>query len=417
MYDQLNEKINRYAYDINYIYGCKIIMKKVTGANHQQIKSIILSESNNLNGVILIGDLPVAWYEVYDSFNNGIYVNWPCDLYYMDLDGVWSDTDGNGIYDSHTGNVHPEIFIGRISTANMGTLLSEKDGLERYLDKNHKFWLGHSPVNKKFALAYTDKDWINSPNQFQSIKALYGSANYDRIDYGDPLFGITDYLGRLANDRYEFIQLACHTWPDHHEFSVGDLHADIIFNNGTEAIGYNLFCCKACRWTDVSPTSKRGFVAGAYVYNSNNSSLVVVGSTKSGSMLNFSDFYTPLSNGKSTGQSFLEWWKATCSTTYDPRNVDWYYGMTIIGDPMVNFFHCMNNRCVNQITLNSFDFLNPLSHRYIIAKNSITANNYVIPSGKQVIFNAKEVSLNADFECPVGSTFEIATEGCNSNCP
>jgi len=424
IYDQLQWKINRYAFDINYMYGYKIVMIKVSGASHQQIKSIILSESTNLDGVVLIGDLPAAWYEVENDFEGYApepnyqgygYANWPCDLYYMDIDGVWNDTDGNGIYDSHTGNVHPEFFLGRISTSHMGTLLTEKIGLEQYLDKDHRFYLGHYPVNKQYGLAYTDSSWVNS-SQFQSIKYLYGNNNYDRIDFGNPFFGKTDYLSRLSNNRYEFIQVACHSDYHYHILSTDVVLASDIFNNGTKAIGYNLYSCCACRWTSIKPTSQSCFLAGAYIYNSTNSGLVAVGSTKSGSMLNFSGFYTPLGNGKSMGDSFFTWWKATCSSTYSNYNVYWYYGMTIIGDPMVNFYHCMNNFCVNQITLNSFDISNTVSHRYIISKNSITANNYVIPTGKSIIFNASEVSLNAGFECPVGSTFEISNEGCMSNC-
>ena len=86
--------------------------------------------------------------------------------------------------------------------------------------------------------------------------------------------------------------------------------------------------------------------------------------------------------------------------------------MTIIGDPMINFFHCMNSRCASQVTLNSFDTSNTASHRYIIAK----VNNYVIPSGKHVIFNAKEVIFNPGFKCELGGSFEVINEGCMSNC-
>ena len=424
IYNQLSYKIKRYACDINYVYGCEVIMETVVGGDHTDIKNLIKSNQPNLNGVVFMGDIPVAWFEVandYDGYagsnNQGYgYAVCPCDLYYMDLNGTWADTDGNGICDSHTGNVQPEIFAGRISTANMGTLLSEKDGLERYLDKNHKFWMGHSSVNKKFGLAYTDKDWVPF-NEFKtSIQYLYGAMTYDTINWGDSYFGKQDYLTRLTNNRYEFIQLACHASYSYLGMSGGGIYSDEIFDLGAGAIGYNLFCSDACNWTAVTPNSNQAFLAGAYVYNANNSSLVVVGSTKTGSMLDFDKFYTPLGQGKTIGESLKQWWIDACGATHTDDIISWHYGMTIIGDPMVNFYHCMNNRCVSQITLTGFDISNTASHRYIVAKDAIIVNNYVIPSGKQVIFNAKEVIFDPGFECQPGGTFEVINEGCMSNC-
>ena len=422
IYSQLSDKINRYSYDIHYVYGGEVIMETVTGGDHTDIKNLILTNQTNLNGVVLIGDIPAAWFEISNDHDEYGYASWPCDLYYMDVNGTWSDINNNGIYDSHSGYVQPEIFVGRISTANMGTLLSEKAGLERYLDKNHKFWIGHTDVNKKFGLSYTDKDWVNDYNNFKtSIRELYGTTKYDSVSFGNPLFGKTDYLSRLRNDRYEFIQLACHASWQFLGMTGGGIYSNEIFNNGTEAIGYNLFCCGACNWTDAAPNSSQGFLAGSHIYNAKNSSLVVVGSTKTGSMLVFSSFYVPLGQGKTIGESLKLWWTTAIYSSFPQTAtnfyISWYYGMSIIGDPMVNFYHCMNNRCVSQVTLNSFDNLNSTSYRYIITKDKITANNYVIPQNKHVMLYSNEVILNAGFECPLGATLEISNEGCKSNCP
>ena len=423
IYNQLSDKIERYAYDINYVYGCEVIMETVSGGDHTNIKSLITTNQTNLDGAVFIGDIAVAWFEIandyygYSTVPNGYgYAVWPCDLYYMDINGTWTDADGNGILDSHTGNTQPEIFVGRISTANMGTLLSEKDGLERYLDKNHKFWMGHTTVNKKFGLAYTDNDWANSSQFWTGIQNLYGSSNSDQVKYGNAAFGKTDYLGRLTNNRYEFVQLACHASYNHLSMSGGGIYSNEIFNNGTKSIGHNLFCCSGCNWTAVPSNSSQGFLGGSHVYNAGSSSLVVVGTTKTGGMLNFNHFYTPLGQGKTIGESFKQWWINGAILTSN-FIISWHYGMTIVGDPLINFHHCMNNRCVSQITLNSFDTSNPTSHRYIVAKDKIIVNNYVIPAGKHVIFNAKEVELNSGFECQLGGSFEIMSEGCMSNCP
>lgn len=416
IYNKLKSKIERYAYDINYVYNCDVILDGVSGGDHIDIKNLILDYKNNLSGVVFIGDIAAAWYENQNDHNKYGYSSWPCDLYYMDIDGIWNDNDQNGIYDSHTGNVQPEIFVGRISVANMGNLTTEQNGLSRYLDKNHEFWMGNRDVKRKYGLSYTDKDWA-SLNYFKTdISNLYGNANYDSISfYGSSTFGKTDYLNKLLDNKYEFIQLSCHANPSYLQMSGGGIYSDEIYHNKTKAIGFNLFCCSGCNWTGA--TSTRGFLAGSHIYNSDEeSALVVIGSTKTGSMLNFAEFYKPLGQGKTIGEALRSWWVNSFGSTHTDYIVSWHYGMSIIGDPMINFHHCLKDRCENQITLNGFDASNPASCHYIVAEDKIIVNNYIIPSGKHVIFKAKEVILNPGFECQPGGSFEIISEGCKSNC-
>jgi hypothetical protein len=368
MYAQLPDKIARYANDINDAYGCQVIMESVTGGNHIDIKNLILSHQTNLDGAVLIGDIAVSWYEVEDDFEEYGYAVWPCDLYYMDLDGEWLDYNGNGIFDMHTGDLQPEIFVGRISTANMGKLWSEVAGLEHYLDKNHKFWIGSTPVNQKFGLTYTDHDWVMWNDFKTDINYLYGSSNYDKIAWGeDPCFGKSDYLNRLKDDRYEFIQLSCHASHEYLQMSGGGFYSNEIFNVANEAIGYNLFCCSACNWTEVSPNSTRGFLGGVHAYNPNNSALVAVGSTKTGSMLNFYQFYIPLGEGKSIGESLKLWWINAYGTVHDFDVICWHYGMSIIGDPMVNFLY-------SAPTSWNIGFPNPADVTATFGGNTITIN-------------------------------------------
>jgi len=344
IYSQLPTKIERYAYDINRVYGCQVIMETVTGGEHTDIKDLILSNQNNLDGAVFIGEIHEAWFEVENDFDEYGYAVWPCDLYYMDLNGIWTDSNGNGIYDAFTGNIQPEIFVGRISTANMGTLMSEAVGLENYLDKNHNFWLGLSPVNEKFGLTYTDEDWTYWYDFKTDIQYLYGNLSYDKVAHGeDYFFGREDYLSRLRNDRYGFIQLSCHANHEYLAMTGGGITSNEIFNNGAEAIGYNLFSCSACNWTAVSPYSNQGFLGGTHVYNANNLSLVAIGSTKTGSMLNFNKFYIPLGQGKTMGESLKQWWIDAFGTIHTDYVISWHYGMSIIGDPIINFFHTANN--------------------------------------------------------------------------
>jgi hypothetical protein len=64
--------------------------------------------------VVFIGDLPVAMFEIPGGWNEG--APFPCDLFYMDLDGTWKDEGYNvGVYDAHTGAVEADVRFGRLT--------------------------------------------------------------------------------------------------------------------------------------------------------------------------------------------------------------------------------------------------------------------------------------------------------------
>ena len=104
IYKSLQDKIIRYAEDINYGLNYNVKIYAVDNANHTDVKSILISEQEDLVGATFVGDIDEAYYETENDFNKYGYRSWPCDLYYMDLDGNWGDSDGNEIFDTHTGN-------------------------------------------------------------------------------------------------------------------------------------------------------------------------------------------------------------------------------------------------------------------------------------------------------------------------
>ena len=428
LYSELTFEINRYAYDIHHSYGCNVIMECVNSETCQDIKDLIINYHNNLDGCVLIGDIKPAFYKAKDYCYYGIMSIWPCDFYYMDLTGSWIDSNHDNYFDNYTGDMKPELFIGRISTSNMGTIIGENEGMRLYLNKNHKYWIGHRHLNKKYGLSYTNRPWLPLPidtpymaNNFKnSIKHLYGINNYESINARDnaDIFGKSDYLARLNDIRYEFIQLASHSSSTNHtQFNGESISGSEIASNGTKALGYNLFCCSACCWTNAN--SQNAFLAGDYIYSPNSNGLCVVGSTKAGSMYPFDDFYISLGRGETMGQALKYWWEHRVPYV-DSLELCWNFGLTIIGDPLVNFYHCTNSTCTDEIILYSYDNNNsPLS--YYLASESITVTpqtngSFTIPNGDHCILNAPTVLIDGEFLCPLGSTLEILNEGCRDNC-
>jgi len=91
----------------------------------------------NGNGAIFVGDFPTTKWE---HGIGGSYSWYYTDYYYMDLDGNWTDRDGDGIFDLHsneTGDLTPEIWVGRLKASNIDG--NEKTLFLKYFAKNHVY--------------------------------------------------------------------------------------------------------------------------------------------------------------------------------------------------------------------------------------------------------------------------------------
>ncbi len=336
IYPELRAEIDRYVGDISDEYVVSLF--ETSGGTAQDLRNFIISQKNDLIGCVLIGSMPVCMYEIENDLAAEHPTLFPCDLFFMDLDGTWSDNDNNGIYDSHlagTGDVAPEIFIGRIDNSllspNKGGLVED---LRNYFNRNHNYWTGNYPL-RKTGLVYTDDEWKDYSPINDCMASLYGIGNYQTIK--DERVSSKDYLAnRLSNEQYEFIQLAAHSDYSNHGFAnMGQVYPDEIVNVPPKALGYNLFACSACDY------SMPDFIGSKYIFNNSEKSLVVIGSTKIGSMLQFYAFYEPLGQNKSIGKSYNDWFEYIAP--YDDSERSWHYGMTILGDPLIKFNSGGNN--------------------------------------------------------------------------
>lgn len=320
--------------------GFNTFVLEYYGTSHFDLKVdiIVYNQTENVTNVVLIGDLPVAWFELFEDWNNnGIqdddeaWVEFPCDLYFTDINGIWDDTDTNGIYDYHEGEKHPEISIGRIVTDNMNMLSeTEAELINEYFQKNHLFRSGII-TSHDTSLAYIDDDWANWGTQYQqSMQLAYPSVelvNDEEETIAD------DYRDNRLIADYEFIQVHVHSGPNAHYFYYNNgNNYDLVNNYEIEGINptahfYNLFCCSNSRFTTDNN------MGGMYIYGSDHG-LATIGSTKTGSMLGFSDFYQPFSEDLTIGESLRLWWEANVDTGPDWRwERAWFYGMIVQGDP------------------------------------------------------------------------------------
>lgn len=90
------------------------------------------------------------------------------------------------------------------------------------------------------------------------------------------------------------------------------------------AFFYNLFACSNCRYVETD------YMGGWYIFVEEHG-LGVVGATKTGSMLDFDEFYGPLGQQANLGDAFRQWYEYEAS--YEIWKRQWFWGMTLLGDP------------------------------------------------------------------------------------
>ena len=157
IYDAIyNPSLKQYISDLE-AEGYGVTLTKYTSGTAEELKEY-LKLFPGLKGALFIGDLPIAWFEIGSDFGQIGYTNFPCDLFYTDLDGNWQDTDNNGMYDTHTGNMGPEIWLGRITTYLLTSApsMDQVGFINNYFSKNHAYRTRVSPIIKQ-GLVYEDE--------------------------------------------------------------------------------------------------------------------------------------------------------------------------------------------------------------------------------------------------------------------
>ncbi len=296
--------------------GYSVQLDTISGMSHVDLRNHLAS-INRIEGAIFVGEVPIAWFET-NGF--GSWEEYPHDLYFSDLDGNYIDNDADGIYDNHTGNVAPEIWVGRIYARSL-TWDNETRLLKRYFRKNHLYRVDSLALPRR-ALSFVDDDW----NSWTTCGLDYIYSNV--IVINDALqTTATNYRNQLANG-YEWIHICAHSSPWGHTFKYGfsgyrgSVFNYEIFTLEPYALFYNLFACSGTRFVEENHS------AGWYIFI-DPYGLLAVGATKTGSMLYFEDFYSPIGQqNKCIGEGFKDWF-----TLWGEVDWDWFYGMNILGDP------------------------------------------------------------------------------------
>jgi hypothetical protein len=348
----IQASIDQYVADLMY-EGYVAEVHAIAGGTPAEMRAFI--SSHNPLGAILVGSLPAAWFEMTDDFYGA--AQFPCDLYYMDLTGTWNDPDGDGLFSDHPTDVEPEIWIGRVWTPTSGgndaTLIND------YFARNHAFRKGRFGYSNK-ALAFVEDDWTYFGDC--ALDSMFDAANIETITDRTLTTGAR-YKAEIQQHR-AWVQINTHSSPNGHSLVTpnGENWIPSTYlrdTNPPNAYFYNLFACGNALFTMPE------YMAGWYIFDKSAGSvcngLAAVGSTKTGSMLYFENFYGPMRSGKTIGDAFVDWWKAL-GPAHELEERRWFYGMTLLGDPTLNWWSGVVPQPRTPLTEDVFDHSPRLTH-------------------------------------------------------
>jgi len=345
LYASIKTKLQRFVQDLQK-EGWGVLVYRFGSGTPQSLRAYLRSrykEKGGLAGALLIGDIPYIVYEMMQSWygTDREYEDFPCDIFYMDLDGSWSDskTDesvqpGNGKYDTRSGDIGLEIWVGRLLTSNVSCLGTEAGVLNNYFEKNHQFRTGKLRTAPS-ALVYDDDDWSGMGTGDKSnMKKLFSGVT----EISDAEKTTTaDYKARRMPADLEFIYTRSHGWPGGHgyyrnskanfEYVLCAEYVKIV----PKALFYSFFVCSGCDFTAADN------LGGVAAFNLQ-SGLLAYGSAKTGGIWVDEWFFETLAQGGTFGAAFVHWFNHA-QTDYPDEAPRWWYGMILVGDaalrPMV----------------------------------------------------------------------------------
>ncbi|MBN1917718.1 MAG: right-handed parallel beta-helix repeat-containing protein [Verrucomicrobia bacterium] len=333
LYESIDDLLDVYIADVEG-EGYTVELVELSGGTAAGLRSLLqakYAQADSLEAVYLIGNLVVPWFRHPNDYNEGGSATFPCELFLMDMDGAWTDTDGDGYLDLHTagtGDEGPEIYTGRTVAHNL-TLESGQTQvslIRRYLTKVHDWRLGVVTSNVKACL-YTDDDWAWWHTDYSTA---CGYAWTDREDYYEGAETIaSDYKVKLQTP-YEHMRLGCHSWSGGHSFKIGSewtggsVYSSDIVNTPPKVIYYNLYACSNALWTDSN-------CMGVWYTMNRGPGLGAIGSTKTGGMNENGPYYQPIGQFYPIGYAAQNWFDSF--QPYDNGERSWTFGMMWLGDP------------------------------------------------------------------------------------
>ena len=271
-----------------------------------------------IDGALLVGDLPVAWYE---QFAFGSYEQFPTDLYLQDRDALWRDQDSNGRFELHS-DLELDIFTSRL----IGTPAQLQDYFARV-----EYYRVVGQLVDTSAFVFVDNDWAAAPTSgIRELRDLYETVDICR-ELSESTMAA--YFDKLSGSGAELVYQFIHSGPNFLVFEELDelgesfpiiVVSDDIARYNCAGTFYNLHNCSAARFTERASTLAETYTVGT------DHGLAVIGSTKTGAVRDATLFHGSLASGSSWGEAYRHWYNHVAK-----HDDEWHLGVVIMGDPLL----------------------------------------------------------------------------------
>jgi hypothetical protein len=330
IYRGLEESLERWMRDVE-TTGFNVTLHVITQGSASEIRTL-LQNASNLVGCLMVGDIPYAIYETTYEYPRGVshYETFPTDLYYMDLNGIWLDVDGNGLFDTHEGDIAPEIWVSRLRASPLSG--NEVQLLRNYFDKNHDYRVGNLTLPQR-ALIYTDH-YFNyytydlTPKTESILKEVFDEVEV--VAYPQETTA-EDYLMRLQRG-WTLVRLCVHSGGFGHYFgnqTDGKVEPLDIKRNDPKAFFYIITSCGNFDYR------QRDYIGGWYVF-SKSYGLIAIGESGAHDLFAVlpEEFFLRL-KGECFGQAYLHYLRKCVE---EGARIDSVHNAVMLGDPLLTIY-------------------------------------------------------------------------------
>ncbi|HVZ64005.1 MAG TPA: hypothetical protein VG936_05400 [Lacunisphaera sp.] len=181
------------------------------------VRDVIRAEYNadpaHTNAVLLFGHVPVAMAGNLNIDGHGSRPL-PADAFYGDMDGNWTDANGDGVFDQNEIPSDIELMVGRVDFADLpgaqasASFPSETELLRRYLAKDHAYRLGTRRVTPRALLGDRFEDFGGeafAASGFRNFAALLGPGGIQVANTADNAPVAERWISLLAAADYQWV--------------------------------------------------------------------------------------------------------------------------------------------------------------------------------------------------------------------
>ncbi|MBN1233439.1 MAG: T9SS type A sorting domain-containing protein [Candidatus Coatesbacteria bacterium] len=298
--------------------GFSVVILSWSGGNYIELREELKSQyQSGATHVLMIGDLPLAWYEQTRGDFHGEY---PVDMYFTDMDGTWTDRDNDGKIDQIPGHVNGKLAFGRLYASRL-SWGSEISLLKNYFRKNHLYRTGgYDTVIPRRALIYLDTFRYYS-DPIEGMKLAYD----DITAFYEDDSTTAAHFKREMKKGYEWVHLLSHSSPWGDTFLVnGEDPCEgtyLCFEPQALNPPCIFFALEACM---VNRYVEQDNIGNWYLFT-NDYSLVSIGEARTAYAIHYDSLYVELAKGKTLGQAYN-----ALVASYSVADLA---GMTLLGDP------------------------------------------------------------------------------------